>query len=735
MIWFAILATLAPLLVAGIRRIDSVPPGLHADYFKNDSWRAPAAISRVEVQPGSSWPTEEGRSLALDPFSVAWRGYLYAPRNGTYVIASMSRGEVHVHIGHEAVVHAGSVDLTLAQGTVRLSQGGHQVIIRARQPAGTAQVQLLWGLEGANLTPIPSSAFATRRVSMLRFRVARTLDASLIGLQWLWAAAMFTGLVSLVRWGFGRIWREHDLDPVLRWIVAASIVLNTIGIWWGVPRERRWVPDELTPWTTIDAINARFAGGWFDAYPPFHNVILSIVYGPLLVLGGLGRMDFESPTQYAVLTIVGRLVSVVMAAGTVVAIYVCAKLVANRRAGLFAAASVALTAPFLYYAKTINVDVPYLFWFAISMVCFLRALTRQYTRDFIWFGVTMALAISTKDQAYGLYVLTPIPLIIAIWRARQRAGEAIPLWRAIVDRHVLIAGGTALAVFIVAQNLVFNFVGFQKHLDYLQDFSRVTDSVLWTPSGRLELAAMTARQIRQALGWVLSVITAGGVVLALREPSLRRYVWWLAVPVISYYLTFINVVGFSYDRFMLPVCLLLAIFGGVLLDKFTRRGVALRPWRIALVCVLLGHSLAYSAAVDVLMVFDARYHAERWLTETVKVGESVGVAGVDYMPLTRQFHAAYVGSVDDLERARPQYVVINADSLRLARRDSTPGLLVEALDRGAFGYERVYQYRERLPWSWVPGMHPVLVGDHRPHLVLSNLHHINPLIEIYRRGS
>ena len=38
----------------------------------------------------------------------------------------------------------------------------------------------------------------------------------------------------------------------------------------------------------------------------------------------------------------------------------------GRRQGLWAAGIMALTTPFLYYAKTANVDVPYLFWFALS---------------------------------------------------------------------------------------------------------------------------------------------------------------------------------------------------------------------------------------------------------------------------------------------------------------------------------------------------------------------------------
>ena len=37
----------------------------------------------------------------------------------------------------------------------------------------------------------------------------------------------------------------------------------------------------------------------------------------------------------------------------------------------------------------------------------------------------------------------------------------------------------------------------------------------------------------------------------------------LLAPVMSYYLAFINVILYNYDRFVLPICLILAIFGGL----------------------------------------------------------------------------------------------------------------------------------------------------------------------------
>ena len=76
---------------------------------------------------------------------------------------------------------------------------------------------------------------------------------------------------------------------------------------------------------------------------------------------------------YTLLTLISRLVSIAAGAGTLLAIYACGARTFGKRAGIFAAAMFALVTPFVYYAKTANLDVPYLFWFALSLVFYLRA--------------------------------------------------------------------------------------------------------------------------------------------------------------------------------------------------------------------------------------------------------------------------------------------------------------------------------------------------------------------------
>ena len=120
----------------------------------------------------------------------------------------------------------------------------------------------------------------------------------------------------------------------------------------------------------FEALSRHFSHGWSDAYPPVHFYLLGMAASPLLLLNALDRITFDG-AAYTLFVVIARLVSIVMAAGIVAAACVCGTRAFGRRAGLIAAALVAVTTPFVYNAKTANVDVPYLFWLAMSMVCYL----------------------------------------------------------------------------------------------------------------------------------------------------------------------------------------------------------------------------------------------------------------------------------------------------------------------------------------------------------------------------
>src|SRR5262249_62352212 len=87
-----------------------------------------------------------------------------------------------------------------------------------------------------------------------------------------------------------------------------------------------------------------------------------------------------------------------------------------------------------------------------------------------------------------------------------------------------------------------------------------------TLAGRLAARRLTASLLKDSWGWPLTIVCVSGVLFAL---CVRRCLPALALllPVISYYAGFVNVILYNYDRFVLPMTLILSMFGGYALDR------------------------------------------------------------------------------------------------------------------------------------------------------------------------
>jgi 4-amino-4-deoxy-L-arabinose transferase-like glycosyltransferase len=514
-------------------------------------------------------------------------------------------------------------------------------------------------------------------------------------------------------------------------------VLNVLGVWWGLPGH--WAPIELLPEYVVDALSHHFSNGWFDAYPPLQYYVLAIVTSPFLLLSRIGRVPFDRVYTFVVLLY--RLVSVAAAAGTVAAVCAAGTRAFGRREGLWAAGFMALTTPFVYYAKTANVDVPYLFWFALSLVWYLRVLQGGTIREYMWFAVCATCSVCTKDQAYGLYVVMPIPIVVEIWSANRRSGDPRALLHAVTDRRIWIAALTSAVLFVTIHNIVFNLEGFRQHLAFLTGSGSVPFRVFEpTFAGRLQLLQLTLDLTEQALGWPFTAAIVCGMAIAISRPASRRVSIWLLLPIVSYYLTFIDVIVYNYDRFMLPVCLILALFGGVAMEALMASRVVRdsrswrdwRSWRVGLAAGVFAYTLLYTGAVDYLMIRDARYHVERWLRTTIGAGQVVGTSGQrEYIPTLDGFAHTDVPDLASLASVHPAYMLFNADYARAVPRDSDWGRLIAGLQHGTAGYQLVGTFREALPWGWLPGMHRDLTGPRRERVVFTTLRNINPTIEVF----
>jgi fibro-slime domain-containing protein len=730
-------ATLLLAFLAGIRALDPLPEGLHATYFPDASWSSPPVQSRIEARPSTDSLTDAWKASPPEAFSTTWKGSFITLREGTYTFGADSDDGAWVYVDQQLMVdNGGRHSPIVTTGSIHLTQGVHAIFIKYFQDGGSFHFDLVWARGAAPLRLMPASVLSTQRATFGRFLASVIVRRALFAGVVLWFAACLVVAAGLLRRALKRWLAVLSDDPVLlalAGVFAASCVLNLVGVWWGLPSG--WAGDEIWPQAVVVGSARRFTDGWFDRYPPFHFYVLGAVFRPWFVLKSLVWIRVSDAFEMAVLLLLARLISVAAAAGTVLAVYAAGAAAFSKRAGLFAAATFALLTPFLYYAKTANPEAPYVFWFAVSLVFYLRFARTLARRDIVLFAITAALAICTKDQAYGLYLLAPFVMAHHVWRSNRERRLAHPLLRAVLaDGRLGLAAAAVFAVVAVCYQLPFNLAGFVSHVrDITGPGSQGYQMVAPTLGGRLMLLRLAAALDQMSWGWPMCVVSLVGVVAAVTHQRSRRNAVCLMLVVVGYYVGFIDVVLYVFDRYLLPICLVQALFAGAAFDWFLRSpgGVRQIP-RIALVAAVFAYTALYASTVDVLMIRDSRYTVERWLRARAGPDRLVGTMFPLYvLPRLDGLRSVEIGTIDDLRWYAPADFVLNADYARAVPADRPLGELISGLQHETLGYRLAFRYRSPAPWPWLPAPHRDLVGPRPEVEVRSVLRDINPTIEIY----
>ena len=220
---------------------------------------------------------------------------------------------------------------------------------------------------------------------------------------------------------------------------------------------------------------------------------------------------------------------------------------------------------------------------------------------------------------------------------------------------------------------------------------------------------------------------ARGLAGTTTSPSLR----WLLVPPLSYYAAFIGVVLYFFDRFLLPIGLVLSLFAGCWLERFVAPAVTARRLRIALVSAAFAYSVIYVAMVDYALTTDSRYAVTRWMKAHAGRDQVVAARGpLEYFMLADGFASASVESVEDVAAVQPAFIVLNPDQIASLPPGHPVRTMHDALLDGRAAYRLALRYRTpSLPW---PGRHPDL-GDTRRQPEFSSLSMVNPTLEVFER--
>lgn len=718
-VWLTLIVGTVALGAAGY--VSRAPYGLHATYFAGPDWMAgPGTVTDIDSVPSTATLKRHRPDFAERPFSVEWRGFLLVPESGSYAFSLTSDDGSSLSIDDRLVAdNPGRHGPVERRATVSLSAGAHPLVIRYFQDGGDLALVLRWGQEGGALATLSPSALARLPVSRARVLTRRSVDVLLwlIALAWVMCAA----IAGVERLGRRISWRGLA-DPALLAVLGVSVPLNVWGVWWALPNVRGWAPDELVPADVLDGAAVWFSNGWFGKYPPLHYAVLTIAYAPMWIWSWLSGLDVREPTSYAVLFFVGRGVSVLCAVGVIAMVFQCGRELYGRTGAAFAALTAALIAPFVYYGKIANLEAPYLFWFSVSLWAYVRVLKSHQQADYLWFAVAAALAVCTKDQAYGLFALTPLAILVA----RRRHGLRM------LDRTTVVAGAAGIATFVVAGNLLFNLSGYVAHVRVITGPASADYQMFaGTVAGQFEMATSVAREMLHLFGWPLAIVVLASLGWGLRRATTTPALSWLLVPVVGYYVTFLSVVLYFYDRFLLPIALVLAVVAGGGLEQFVSREGPARRLRRGLVGAAFLYSVGYAASVDLTLVNDSRIRVSEWVAARVGPGDIVAARGpLEYFMLAEGFATASVESIAHVTAVRPAFIVLNPWHIaHLPPGDRSRAMRDHLLDPRS-GYRLALRYQTQpVPW---PGRHPDL-GSMPREPEWSSLGQLNPVLEIFAR--
>jgi hypothetical protein len=489
-------------------------------------------------------------------------------------------------------------------------------------------------------------------------------------------------------------WLGQAVNRKLLLVLSLACLSFGIGIDWGLPQAVS--PETVAPWeldsvAPIMPLNEAYYlftrnGNEWVTYPLFHFIVLDIIYAPYLVIQYLfGNFDnpssafpygMEDPVRFCRdLTLLARLVGFIMGLGIVFTVFKITAELFSDRAAFWAALMTIFLAPLTYYAKVSNIDVPYIFWSCIALFQYIRLIKAQRLRNYIGFAICAALAVATKDQAYGFFVLIPPVIIYAL--AHHRANGSVTLkdiGYALLSKPSLLSMLVAAAVFAVANNLIFGgWSGFTRHIAHITG----AGSQPWrmfpnTFAGQLSLVLHSIELLGQTFGYGSLALCIGGIGYTV----LKRH--WLACSILlfhlSYLVFFLAIVGYAYPRFLLGPAILLTPFAGALIVHLLEQKRAVRiPAGIGVVGCLLWQ-VFLTAHLTLTLMSDSRYQAESWIKANLPPGSRIEsqVSHERLLPhISKEYKITLRGqsemgplpeelSAEALRKRDPQYILLGS---------------------------------------------------------------------------
>lgn len=336
-----------------------------------------------------------------------------------------------------------------------------------------------------------------------------------------------------------------------RGLLAITFLLIVPGLFWGLPSAvtaQVDAPVPLGPLLFFADRNPQLN----TTYPPFHELLLLPVYGGAMAvywaIGGISHLTSTWPygmrdvsAFFSSLIFLSNLVAAFMGLAI---LYIAMQLIESVRkwawAGIMMAA---VNGVFIYYCRVGNLDIPYNFWWAVSLF-FLWSYffkDKPFRTSVLPAAIAAGCAVGSKDQASGL--MMGGGLLILLLPAKVAASFLARL------RNALLFGLCVLGVYAVVAILP-NPMRWWYHFQYVIS-SPAPTNVPKTAAGEVQMLGITVQWLLRVFTVPVVILVAVGAFALFRSGRAREF-WVLSVPLITYYLVVVAQARVFYPRFCVP---------------------------------------------------------------------------------------------------------------------------------------------------------------------------------------
>jgi hypothetical protein len=249
-----------------------------------------------------------------------------------------------------------------------------------------------------------------------------------------------------------------------------------------------------------------------------------------------------------------------------------------------------------------------------------------------------------------------------------------------------------------------------------------------TLAGSVELAATTLWLLGLAVGPIISMAAIVGIGLSASARQRQADLLLTAMP-LGYLVTFIGIVGYVYDRFLLavvPFVVLLAVRG---LD-WALQQIPREPLRRAALAAVVSVLLYPAVAMNARLAGDSRFGVEAWMQQHLTNDPSVVAVGSPlYLPnlYPYQHRVVPMASVREILSWNAEVLVLNEDWLD---RPGQPSDETIERDLSDAGYGRAYATGRTPPPGGLGGL---VASGLTIDPLFSNLAKTSPPISIWVR--